>query len=71
MHAIEDIDGVTVARALASEDSISLQLMAPSGFSESHFYPAESLAITSLEGVAALHNLCERLMEAYAEANQS
>lgn len=71
MHVIEDLDGVTVARGQATADLCHITLMAASGFSEGTYFPAESLAITSLAGVAALRDLCERLIEAHMEAAQA
>jgi hypothetical protein len=71
MHLVEDIDGTAVARAQAAPDEIFLQLMSPAGFateSGSH-YPAESFTLASYEGIAALYDLCGRLLEAWKEEN--
>lgn len=71
MHVVQDIDGTNLARGIAGEGLIKLTLMAASGFSDpgSTYFPAESITIDSFEGVAALHKLCEELMDAYAEQN--
>lgn len=71
MHVVEDIDGVTVARGLATADKCQLTLMASSGFSEGCYFPPESIAVLSVEGIAALHNLCGRLLDDYAEQSQA
>lgn len=70
MHIVEDIDGVTVCRALATPDSCELTLLAASGFNETGFFPAESLRISSLSGVAAIRDICERLIEAHLALSQ-
>ena len=70
MHAIRDIDGVTLARGKADAESISLVLAAPSGFSEGKYYPAESLTFTSLEALAALRQICDDLIEEHMELGQ-
>lgn len=73
MHTVEDIDGINVARGVGNADSCSLTLMAPGGFSGEGqiYYPPESLTINTLAGVAALRDLCERLIEAHNEASQA
>ena len=71
MHVVEDLDGVTIARGQATADICSLTLQAASGFSEGTYFPAESLGITTLAGIAALRDLCERLIEAHMEAAQA
>lgn len=73
MHVVEDIDGIISARARASaEDECFLTLLSSSGFGGpgGNFYPAESFTVSGIDAIAALHNLCERLMEAHAELNQ-
>lgn len=71
MHVLQDIDGVTVARGQATSDGVTLQLCAPSGFSEAQvYYPAESLTINTLAGLSALRQLCEELIEAHLELSQ-
>jgi len=72
MHVVQDIDGVTVARGQATSDGITLQLVAPSGFSDGQgYYPAESLTLNTLAGLSALRQLCEELIEAHLELSQS
>lgn len=68
MHTVTDIDGIVVARAVVSSDSASLSLHAPSGFTtqadgRATYYPAESLSFTSIEGVRALRDLCQEMLE--------
>jgi hypothetical protein len=65
MHIVQDIDGIVVARGQAGIEGITLQLVAPSGFSTpgQTYYPAESLTISSIEGVKNLRQLCDDLLE--------
>lgn len=70
MHKIKDLDGTNIARGKAGEGQCTLTIMAPSGFADTGFYPAESITLNSLEAVAGLRELCEQLIEAHAEANQ-
>lgn len=71
MHVVQDINGVVMARGQVTEDGITLQLAAPSGFSDQGgFYPAESLTFDNVEGVETLRLLCEELVEAYKELTQ-
>ena len=69
MHVVEDLNGTTIARAVATTDSCRLVLQAASGFTETGYYPAESITIDDIAGVGALRDLCDRLIEAYAELN--
>lgn len=70
MHIVQDIDGVTMARAQAGPDLLKLQLSAPSGFTEDGgFFPAESLSIEGREGIAALYELLEGMLAAFDEEN--
>jgi len=74
MHTVQDIDGTNSARAVAGEGLIKLTILAASGFTNGDapaYFPAESISLDSLEGIAALHQLCGELLDAYAEANQS
>lgn len=61
-----------MARGIAGEDLIKLTIVAASGFSDpgSTYFPAESITIDSLEGIAALHQLCGELLDSHAEQNQ-
>lgn len=71
MHIVQDIDGVTMARGVASADTIRLSLVAPSGFAEGGnggFFPAESLTFDSINGIRSLGNLCLELVAAHEEA---
>lgn len=73
MHIVQDIDGTNIARAFANADTCELTIIAASGFTQTAnpiYFPAESLSITKLEGIAALRDLCERLIEAHMEAAQ-
>jgi hypothetical protein len=64
MHTIQDIDGVVIARGTASAETLSIILTAPSGFSDSgHYFPAESLTISGLPALAALHTLIGELID--------
>jgi hypothetical protein len=66
MHVVEDIDGVSTARGYADADgTCSLALCAPSGFVDGVFYPAESFTIDTREGIAALTELCQRILDAF------
>lgn len=66
MHSIEDLDGVTVARATVQDGQCSLTLVAASGFTEGGaYFPAESLSINSAGGVAILRDLCQAMLDAY------
>jgi hypothetical protein len=69
MHVVQDIDGVIVARGQATPDGVTLQLCAPSGFTEpgKSFYPAESLTVNTLDGVKNLRALCDDLLAAHAD----
>jgi hypothetical protein len=71
MHVVKDLDGTNIARAQADADTCLLTIVAPGGFSNQTYYPPESLSITTLEGVSALRQLCEELIEAHMEAAQA
>ena len=70
MHEVRDLDGVNLIRVLADKDEISITIMAPSGFASTGFYPAESIRISSITGVAELRAACEAALEAHLAATQ-
>lgn len=71
MHVIEDLDGINVARGQADADTCQITIMAPASSGDGGHIPAASLTISGLSAVADLHDLCGRLLEAHAEANQA
>lgn len=72
MHLVQDLDGINSARAAVGPDGeVSLSLMAASGFSEKGYFPAESISVNSIEGVIALHALCEAVIDAYNEQQEA
>lgn len=70
MRALEDLDGVTAVRGVATADGCILVLFAASGFSGDAYFPAESITLTSLSAIAALREMCENLIEAHLELSQ-
>ena len=71
MHVIEDLDGTNVARGQADADTCQITIMAPASLGDDGYVPAASLTISGLSAIADLHDLCDRLIEAHAEANQA
>lgn len=55
MHIVEDLDGTTIARAYAEDETVSLTLLAASGFSDGKYYPAESVTLTGRTAVERLY----------------
>lgn len=71
MHTVQDIDGTTLARGLVTADQIQLTLCAPSGFTDTKaYFPAESLTFDTIEGIAALRQLCDEMIDAHGELTQ-
>ena len=71
MHEVRDLDGVNIARILADESEVSITISAASGFATSgQYYPAESIRISSITGVAELRAACEAALEAHLAATQ-
>lgn len=66
MHAVEDLDGINVIRLFTDGKAITLTITAPSGFTENHYYPAESFTLSGLEGIAKLHQLLGDLLDEHA-----
>jgi hypothetical protein len=62
MKFLEDLDGVSVARAEANEDGVVLQLLAPSGMVDGKYFPAESFTITSLDAARKLNEILTRVL---------
>lgn len=68
MHLVQDLDGTNTARAVVGTGGeAKLILSAASGFSENGYYPAESLTVDGIEGIIALHALCEAVIDAHNE----
>lgn len=65
MKTLLDLDGVTAARASGDVDEPPvLTLLAPSGFNESVYFPAESVMVSGIETIRLLRNLCTDLLVA-------
>ena len=68
MHTLQDLDGTNIVRGQVDADGTpTLTIMAPSGFSEQGYYPAESVTITSRIAVASLHELLSAMLMAINE----
>jgi hypothetical protein len=71
VHELRDLDGTATVRALVdSEGSPRLTLQSPHYIAEGCLIPAQSIHLEGIEAIAALHQVCEALIEAYAEASQ-
>lgn len=66
-YEVESLDGTTISSALVNDLGVpTLTLVAPSGFATEGggYYPAESIAVSGGEAIAALLRVCERMLEA-------
>lgn len=63
MHVVEDLDGITTVRALATNGVCQMTLMCPKYTVDGTFYPAESFQLHGIETITALRDLCNRMLE--------
>lgn len=70
MHTLQDLDGVTAVRGTATADGCTMTIFAGSGFINDHYFPAESVTLSSLSAIAALREVCEQLIETHLELTQ-
>lgn len=66
MHIVQDLDGLNIARARVAYENngvtATMNLVAPAGFAEGKFYPAESFCLDTEEGIRALHTVLSAMV---------
>jgi hypothetical protein len=71
MHDLRDLDGTATVRArIADDGEPQLTIQSPHYVVNGAIVPAQSIYLSGPEVIAALHQVCQDLLEAHAEATQ-